>query len=70
MFSAASGQLLSLISHFLCQFEHALLITGIRIAMRGGLTVLLGDILIALLQLLYLGGQPPNILILLPDEFL
>ncbi len=69
MLSSTTCQFLSLAPHLLCQFEHALLIAGVSVAMSGGLTVFLRDILITLLKLVNLSGQSSDVLVLLPDQF-
>jgi hypothetical protein len=71
MISDASGEFFSFVAHLLCQFEHLLLVAVIGgIAMGGVLTLLLGDVLVALLELVYLVSQCFYILILLPDDLL
>lgn len=66
----ASCQFFPLCSHFLCQFEHTFFVTGISIAMRGRLAILLGYILIAFFKLVYLACESLDILIFLPNELL
>jgi hypothetical protein len=69
--SHAPTEVLALVSHFLCQLEHALLLTAVSsIAMRGRLAFLLGDILVAFFQLLDFHCKAFNVLVLLADEFL
>jgi hypothetical protein len=66
----AAGEFFAFGPHLLCQFEHAFLVAGVGVAVRGGLAVLLGDILVALLELVDLAGQRSDVIVLLPDEFL
>lgn len=68
--SHTTGELFALSPHLLCQFEHALLVARVGIAVRGGLAVLLGDILVALLELVDLARQRSDVIVLLPDQFL
>lgn len=66
----ALPQLLPLGTHLLRQLEHLLLIAAVGLLVRGGVAVLFGDVLVALLQLLDLGRQRLHHFVLAADDFL
>lgn len=71
MLRHAPRQLLPLGPHLLRQLEHLLLVAVVRrVAVRGRLAFLLGNVLIALLEVLDLAGQRLDVLVFLLYDFL